>query len=118
MQLTCIKLWASEDLVFWRFDINSSSDENLHETSLVSVLYPLALTVACSLAEIGGGVKKGLLLLLQLLPDEAFLEGVDDPFPAAICCNRGSSITACCWVRDTFLTISESSLRRSNDCQI
>lgn len=95
--------------MFRRFDINSSSDENLHEASLVSVLYPLALTVACSLAEMGGGVKKGLLLLLQLLLDEAFLEGVDDwdcPFPDAICCNRGSSITACCWVRDTFSIVS------------
>ena len=76
--LTCIKLWASEDLEFRGFDINSSSDENLHEASLVSVLYPLALTVVCGFAEMGGGVKKGLLLLLQLLLDEAFLEGVDD----------------------------------------
>ena len=66
-------------LRIWSYDIltNSSSEENLHETSLVSVLYQLALTVAC-LAEMKGGMKKGLLLLLQLLLDEAFLEGVDD----------------------------------------
>ena len=111
--------WDSEDLEFWRFDMNSSSDENLQEASLVSVLYPPALTVAC-LAEIGG-MKKGPLLLLQLLLDEEFLEGVDvcrcsgDPFPAAICCNRGSSIAACCWVRHT--DSGELIIMINNDCQ-
>ena len=49
--LTCMKLWASKDLEFRRFDMTSSSDENVKEASLVSVLYPPALTVAC-LAEI------------------------------------------------------------------
>ena len=65
------------DLEFLCFDVYSSSDESLQEASLVSVLYPVVLTVACGLAEMAGrwDEEKRLLLLLQLLLSENFLKG-------------------------------------------